>query len=77
MQFPEGAFERTGTVVAAPPEARFECGVCWRVYDPAEGDPVNQIPPGVAFADLPEHWVCPGCEAARSRFLVLPDDAGA
>ena len=27
-----------------PPEDRMECGVCWRVYDPAEGDPVWQIP---------------------------------
>jgi rubredoxin len=30
-------------------------------------------PPGTSFADLPEHWACPGCEAARERFLVLDD----
>lgn len=73
MQFPEGSFERTGREVVADPMARFECGVCWRVYDPAEGDEINQIPPGTSFSELPENWVCPGCEAARQRFLVLDD----
>jgi rubredoxin len=48
---------------------RMECGVCWHVYDPAEGDPVWQIPPGVAFADLPDDWRCPECDAPREKFL--------
>lgn len=76
MTFPEGSFERTGREVVADPMARFECGVCWRVYDPAEGDPLAQVPPGTAFTALPENWVCPGCEAVRQRFLVLDDAAG-
>ncbi|MCF8178064.1 MAG: rubredoxin [Sulfuritalea sp.] len=71
MRFLEGSFERTGHEVVADPMASFECGVCWRVYDPAEGDPISQVPAGTAFADLPENWVCPGCEAARQRFLLL------
>ncbi|MBY6241971.1 rubredoxin [Methylosinus sp. Sm6] len=50
---------------------RMECGVCWHVYDPAEGDPVWQIPPGVAFTDLPEDWRCPECDAPREKFLRL------
>lgn len=52
---------------------RMECGVCWTVYDPAEGDPVWQIPPGTAFSDLPEEWRCPNCDAPRARFLRLGD----
>lgn len=75
MRFPEGAFERSGTAVAADAAARFECGVCWQVYDPAGGDPLHQIPPGTPFAALPAHWACPGCEAERSRFLLLADEA--
>ncbi|TDX66593.1 rubredoxin [Methylosinus sp. sav-2] len=51
------------------PDARMECGVCWHVYDPAEGDPVWQIPPGVAFADLPADWRCPECDAPQEKFL--------
>lgn len=53
---------------------RMECGVCWQVYDPAAGDPVWQIAPGTAFADLPAHWACPHCGAERHRFMVLGDD---
>ncbi len=48
---------------------RFECGVCWSVYDPAEGDPVWQIPAGTPFSELPEEWRCPNCDAARARFM--------
>lgn len=73
--FPAGAFERTARDVHAAAAARFECGVCWQVYDPAVGDPLGEIPPGTAFADLPPHWCCPGCEAVRERFLLLDDAA--
>lgn len=73
MRFPTNAFEQTGASVIAEPQARFECGVCWHIYDPAEGDPIGQIPPGTPFAALPEQWTCPNCEAARERFLVLAE----
>jgi rubredoxin len=55
--------------------ARFECGVCWTIYDPAEGDPVGQVAPGTAFEDLPDAWSCPTCDAPRTRFLRLSDAA--
>jgi rubredoxin len=58
-------------MTAAP---RFECGVCWYVYNPGQGDPVWQIPPGTVFADLPESWCCPTCDSPRGRFMMLPDD---
>ena len=54
--------------------ARLECRVCWYVYDPAVGDPVWQIAPGTAFADLPSHWTCPNCAAEQGGFLRLGDD---
>jgi rubredoxin len=54
---------------------RYECKICWHVYDPVEGDPlVWQIPPHTPFADLPPHWTCPNCSATRDQFLVLRDD---
>jgi rubredoxin len=43
------------------------------VYDPADGDPIWQIPPGTPFAALPDHWSCPNCAATKDQFLVLPD----
>lgn len=62
-----------GDASSLPDAARLECKICWHVYDPAEGDSVWQIPPGTAFADLPEHWSCPQCGAAKQGFLLLED----
>ena len=44
------------------------CDVCGWVYDPAEGDPDNDIAPGTAFEDIPEDWVCPECGAGKEDF---------
>ena len=43
------AFENFGRPAPAGPDDRMECGVCWLVYDPAEGDPVWQVAPGTPF----------------------------
>ena len=52
---------------------RLECRICWYVYDPAEGDPQEQILPGTAFTSLPDHWRCPQCDAEQDKFLPLDD----
>jgi rubredoxin len=52
---------------------RRECGICWTVYDPKDGDPLAQVPPGTPFEALPENWCCPNCEAPKYKFLVLTD----
>ncbi|EGO95033.1 Rubredoxin-type Fe(Cys)4 protein [Acidiphilium sp. PM] len=46
------------------------------MYDPAAGDEVWQIAPGTAFADLPESWHCPNCDAERHQFLPLDAEDG-
>jgi rubredoxin len=48
-----------------------ECGICWFVYDPVEGDPVSQVRPGTSFDELPEHWCCPNCDAPKFKFMRL------
>ena len=58
---------------AAPAGTRMECGVCWQVYDPAEGDDVWQVAAGTPFAALPAHWRCPRCDAPPERFLELAE----
>ncbi|GAB2179826.1 rubredoxin [Denitratisoma sp. agr-D3] len=68
------SFERTANEVSTAPESRFECGICWHVYDPAEGDPLSQTPPGTPFAALPAQWTCPECDAPRHKFMVLADE---
>lgn len=53
---------------------RLPCLDCGRAYDPAQGDPARGVPPGTAFARLPDIWTCPGCGAAPHRF-ARPGDA--
>jgi rubredoxin len=47
---------------------KYQCVICGFIYDEAEGLPDDGIPPGTAWADLPEDWVCPECGAAKSDF---------
>lgn len=61
------------TPTPASQSGRMECGVCWYVYDPAQGDDYWQIEPGVDFHDLPDHWRCPECDQEKSKFLPLDD----
>lgn len=53
--------------------AKWECTLCGYIYDPAIGDPDNNIPPGTAFESLPDEWVCPVCGASKSDFRKLED----
>jgi rubredoxin len=67
------SFEHFGKQ-AGDEQAKMECGICWHVYDPQEGDPVWQIPAGTAFSSLPDDWRCPNCDALQSKFMRLGDD---
>ncbi|RLW68393.1 MAG: rubredoxin [spirochete symbiont of Stewartia floridana] len=49
---------------------KYVCEVCGYIYDPAEGDADNGIPPGTEFADLPEDWVCPLCGSEKADFVA-------
>lgn len=51
---------------------RWICLACGHVYDEAEGQPDRGIPPGTAFADLPENWDCEFCGTDRQHFA--PED---
>lgn len=50
---------------------RYVCTQCGYIYDPAVGDPMSDIPPGVAFEDLPDDWICPMCYRPREVFDPL------
>ncbi len=54
-------------------DTRLECRICWYLYDPAEGDDTQQIPPGTPFLGLPDHWRCPQCDAEPNAFLPAED----
>jgi len=43
---------------------KYVCDACGWVYDPVEND-------NVAFADLPEDWVCPECGVGKDLFSPI------
>ncbi len=47
---------------------KWKCKVCGYVYDPAEGDPDNDVKPGTPFEALPEDWTCPICGVEKDEF---------
>jgi rubredoxin len=52
----------------------WKCTVCQYVYDPAEGDSGNDIPPGVSFEELLEAWSCPVCKAGKGFFVPFSQE---
>ena len=52
---------------------RWICESCGFIYDPEEGDPDGGIPPGTAFADIPDTWFCPVCGARKKDFTPYED----
>jgi rubredoxin len=61
---PLGAFEERRVSLMK----KWVCTVCGYVYDPVEGDPDGGVPPGTAFADIPDDWVCPECGVGKDAF---------
>jgi len=47
---------------------KWRCIPCDYIYDPAEGDPDNGVPPGTSFEELPEDWQCPICGVNKDEF---------
>lgn len=47
---------------------KYRCTVCGYIYNPEEGDPESGIPPGTAFEDIEDDWVCPVCGATKDDF---------
>jgi rubredoxin len=45
-----------------------QCLLCDYEYDPEVGDPDHGIPPGTAWEDIPDDWVCPDCGAGKFDF---------
>lgn len=52
---------------------KYICDVCGYVYDPAVGDPDNDVPAGTAFEDLPDSWLCPLCGVGKDEFSVVEE----
>ena len=46
----------------------YTCKICGFMYNPEEGDPTADIPPGTPFENLPEDYKCPICNAGKEYF---------
>jgi rubredoxin len=51
----------------------YQCSNCLTIYDKKFGDPSSNIPPGVAFEDLPLTYKCHVCESPKVHFLPVKD----
>ena len=47
----------------------YVCPLCGYTYNPAEGEPDDDIPPGTPFEAIPDSWSCPICGAAKDVFF--------
>jgi rubredoxin len=47
---------------------KFICTICGHVYDPAHGEPGQNIPAGTPFEKLPPDWECPVCFSGKDKF---------
>ena len=48
-------------------DGRYKCP-CGYIYDPAKGNPKQNIPAGTKFEDLPDDWRCPRCKRKKEKF---------
>ncbi|RDT45725.1 hypothetical protein DXF93_30065, partial [Escherichia coli] len=46
-----------------------------RVYDPAKGEPLQDVAPGTAWCDVPDTFLCPECSLGKEVFDVLAKEA--
>lgn len=50
---------------------KYFCLVCGYIYNEEEGWPDDGIPPGTAWSDVPDDWLCPDCGAAKADFEMV------
>ncbi len=47
------------------------CVICGFVYDEELGLPEEGLAPGIRWADIPENWQCPDCDATKIDFEMI------
>lgn len=53
------------------------CTVCQWVYDPAQGEPDQDVAPGTPWHAVPEHFLCPECGIGKAVFEPCNREAAA
>ena len=52
---------------------KYVCDVCGWIYDPARGDPENNVAPGTAWEDVPADFLCPECGVGKDSFSLVKE----
>jgi anaerobic nitric oxide reductase flavorubredoxin len=60
---------------AADPGPRMQCSVCQWIYDPALGEPLQDVAPGTPWSDVPDNFLCPECSLGKDVFDELGKEA--
>lgn len=45
-----------------------QCSVCQWIYDPALGEPMQDVTPGTLWSDVPDSFLCPECGLGKDVF---------
>ncbi len=53
------------------------CSVCQWVYDPALGEPNQNVAPGTAWSEVPEAFLCPECGLGKEVFTPIAQEQAA
>ncbi|WP_431222476.1 anaerobic nitric oxide reductase flavorubredoxin [Serratia sp. L9] len=54
---------------------RMQCSVCLWIYDPQEGEPMQDVAPATAWQDVPEDFLCPECSMGKDVFDPMATEA--
>ncbi|WP_333893755.1 rubredoxin, partial [Atlantibacter subterraneus] len=52
-----------------------QCSVCQWIYDPAVGEPMQDVQPGTPWSDVPDNFLCPECSLGKDVFDELATEA--
>jgi anaerobic nitric oxide reductase flavorubredoxin len=52
-----------------------QCSVCQWIYDPAKGEPNQDVAPGTQWNEVPDSFLCPECSLGKEVFEVLSTEA--
>ena len=64
----EASSTAAASTSAITAEPSMLCTVCQWVYDPAQGEPLQQVAAGTPWAAVPDNFLCPGCGLGKEVF---------
>ena len=60
--------ESTEQPTAQSENGCMQCSVCQWIYDPALGEPMQDVTPGTMWSDVPDSFLCPECGLGKDVF---------